>query len=431
MDFFKDIKPLTKIGHNTTDQTTPVFDHKKEDIQEVVYKRQNTEFIPLEEIVPVGDGNQNLGHKGIWVFAIIAIIILFVVSSSRLSVAHVDISLKPKSVSVNETIQLVETKPGILPFETIEVTSEVKKEITFTKQEEKKEKAVGEITISNMYSTLPQTLVKQTRFETKDGLIYRLQDTITIPGYTERENEKVPGTITVKVIADAVGEKYNIGANTDFTIPGFKGSPQYTTISAKNIASFNNGLDGTYYVADSSVSTPNNDVALLESKLKELVEKQIPKEDFISLKGLYEIKTNQNGNFYSKEPTSTIVITGTLKQIVFPKKTFFSYLKSKYPDINTESRMDISSLDGVIVSSIPNEKSYAIQLSGVLKSYTEIDETIFKEKLAGKKENTFNTILAENFSENIENAELRIRPLWINTIPNAFNRIKIEYTDVK
>ena len=245
MDFFKDIKPLTKIGERNL-ENSPVksVEEKKGDITEPVYKRQDSPFIPLDEIVPPENTPTNLGYKGIWVFAIIAIVVLFVVVSSRLSVAHVDISLKPKNIAINETIQLVENKPGTLLFETIEVSSEIKKELTFTKQETKKEKATGEILISNLYSQTPQTLVKQTRFETKEGLIFRLIDTVSVPGFTQGESDKTPGTIKVLVVADAVGEQYNIGADTFFTIPGFKGSPQFETISAQSTAQFKNGLDG-------------------------------------------------------------------------------------------------------------------------------------------------------------------------------------------
>lgn len=432
MDFFKDIKPLTKIGERNLENppTRPVEEKK---VDTLVKKHQETPFIPLDEIVPPENtpSASNLGHKGIWVFAIIAIVVLFVVVSTRLSAAHITLTLKPKTTVLNETLQLVENKPGTLAFETIEVSSDVKKELTFTKQETKKEKATGEILISNMYSQTPQTLVKQTRFQTKEGLIFRLVDTVSVPGFKQVQEEKIPGTIKVAVVADAVGEQYNIGIDTLFTIPGFKGSPQFDTISAQSVSQFTNGLDGTYYTSDSLTVDPASEKQALQEKLQELVKKQIPQEDFVSLPGLYEINTNQSGNFYSKEPKSAVVITGTLKQIVFPKKTFFSYLQSKYPDIDTESRIDISALDGTIVSSIPNEKSYTIQISGVVKSYKNIDENTFKEKLVGKKENTFNTILAENFSENIENAELRIRPIWINKIPDTFNRIKIKYTDVK
>ena len=79
-------------------------------------------------------------------------------------------------------------------------------------------RARGMITIFNNFGTSPQTLIKTTRFESKlTGLVFRLQETITVPGAVKQGDKLIPGSIKTEVVADEIGEKYNI-VSDDFVI---------------------------------------------------------------------------------------------------------------------------------------------------------------------------------------------------------------------
>ncbi|OGI21534.1 MAG: hypothetical protein A2808_00660 [Candidatus Moranbacteria bacterium RIFCSPHIGHO2_01_FULL_55_24] len=97
------------------------------------------------------------------------------------------------------------------------------------------QKARGSIVIYNEFSKDPQSLVATTRFETPDGKIFRLTESITVPGMTSE-----PGAIEAQVMADQTGEEYNV-APTTFTIPGFKGSPKYEKFSGKSVKNMTGG----------------------------------------------------------------------------------------------------------------------------------------------------------------------------------------------
>lgn len=79
------------------------------------------------------------------------------------------------------------------------------------------ENARGEITIYNTFGE-PQRLRPTTRFQTDDGIVFRITDWIVVPESTRNENgEQVPGQRTVTVVADEtdtlgrfVGERGNI-----------------------------------------------------------------------------------------------------------------------------------------------------------------------------------------------------------------------------
>ncbi|TXH01714.1 MAG: hypothetical protein E6P95_01335 [Candidatus Moraniibacteriota bacterium] len=101
-------------------------------------------------------------------------------------------------------------------------------------------KARGKIKIYNNFSSESQPLVATTRFETKDGKIFRLIEAVVVPGFTEKSGQRERGVVEATVVADQAGGNYNISPTT-FTIPGFKGSPKYDAFSAESFQTFTGG----------------------------------------------------------------------------------------------------------------------------------------------------------------------------------------------
>src|SRR5208337_1616852 len=66
-------------------------------------------------------------------------------------------------------------------------------------------KAQGTITIYNAYSSSQQTLVAATRFVTPAGKIFRLVNSVVVPGAAVTNGQIVPSSIAVPVVADQVG----------------------------------------------------------------------------------------------------------------------------------------------------------------------------------------------------------------------------------
>ena len=88
-------------------------------------------------------------------------------------------------------------------------------------------KATGEVVIYNNFSSSPQTLVATTRLVSSDGKIYRLNNSITVPGAEAPGGKITPSSIRASISADKPGEAYNLSPGVKFRIPGFEGSPKY------------------------------------------------------------------------------------------------------------------------------------------------------------------------------------------------------------
>ena len=75
-------------------------------------------------------------------------------------------------------------------------------------------------------------------------MIYRIPESINVPGKTVKDGVETPGTIEVEVFADEAGEKYNIG-KVDFTVPGFKNDPaRYKGFYARSVTAMTGGFVG-------------------------------------------------------------------------------------------------------------------------------------------------------------------------------------------
>lgn len=113
-------------------------------------------------------------------------------------------------------------------------------------------------------TTTPQQLVSNTRLRADGGKQFRLIETVTIPAN---------GTVTAKIIADAVGPDYNIKAGK-LIFPGLEGDPiKSSNIYGQLEEDINNGgnADGTV-VTEQDIAKARLD---LQKKLTEVVNNQV------------------------------------------------------------------------------------------------------------------------------------------------------------
>ncbi len=167
----------------------------------------------------------------------VALIIAAVIFLPRATVALTP-QVREESVTVNviadATVHATDFAQRTMPLIVLEKEEEITRSFEATGASAAGSfKARGTVTIYNTYSAAPQKLVATTRLLTKDGVLFRLVDSVVVPGMKKVDGKMVPGEVTAAVIADKPGEEYNIGPS-EFSIPGFKGSPRYGKFYAKS-----------------------------------------------------------------------------------------------------------------------------------------------------------------------------------------------------
>jgi len=186
--------------------------------------------------------------KIFYIFILVVVATALISAAMTLPKVNIDIKLKSDlreydlNLIVDDTADNIDADKGIIPAKKEEVNEEMSETYPSTGKKHIVSKASGKITIYNEYSSSDQKIVATTRFLSKDGHMFRVEENVTIPGFTRVEGKDVPGEVTVDVIADKAGEEYNIAA-TSFTIPGYQGGMKYSTIYARSSAAMSGGAD--------------------------------------------------------------------------------------------------------------------------------------------------------------------------------------------
>lgn len=291
-------------------------------------------------------------------------------------------------------------------------------------------KASGSITVYNEYSDKPVKLIKNTRFQTPDGLVFRTPAEIVVPG----RKGSIPGQITVTVVADKVGEKYNIAPVSKFTLPGLTSSPDmYTKVYAKSTAPFSGG-----FVGDQPAVAPGALEAALSSVRARLEEKARAAatggSDTTIFPDMITITYQDLPNTSEAGGGVRIHQKARIEVPVFSSDAFAKTIaRSVSADAETA---DIMLVAGEGFGARLSDTSAALGsspiefgLTGTAQLVWKIDEVALAEALAGRSQDAFMTIVNE--FPGIQEAHARIEPFWKNTFPAAGADIKIQLEDPK
>ncbi|MEK7390882.1 MAG: hypothetical protein AAB635_01960 [Patescibacteria group bacterium] len=392
--------------------------------------------------------NRNFGNLGIWVIALIVIVGLGYAGSFLFVSATVTVIPKEINVAMNLTgTAFLEPAGEELGFTIATLSRESSKIIPASGEEKVERKASGKIIIYNNNGKAAQKLVANTRFETPNGLIFRIQESVLVPGQKTVNSVVIPGSATATIYADQPGEKYNVGLS-DFTIPGFKSDSRFTKIIAKSDPKFpiKGGLIGTVKkIAPADAASAKLSIETqLKSELREDLESQIPDSHILFNNALTfnfeELpQDNQNNGMESVARTSTTSLTVVVKEkgsiygILFDRNALSKYLAERSVEIGQKD-VFVSNLD-LINFTLENKGAFnpvtaseiTFKLAGDTRFVWNIHKDIISEALAGQKRRGVKDILA-NF-ESVHKANVAIRPVWVFTLPDKTDRIKVAVGD--
>ncbi|HMO78604.1 MAG TPA: hypothetical protein PJ997_00230 [Candidatus Paceibacterota bacterium] len=372
------------------------------------------------------------------IVAILAIVFFII---SFLENAVISIEQKTVEASINKSIPIADitknSNQNVLGYRLIEISKELTKNIPAEKEEFVQSKASGTITIFNEYSDRPQTLIRNTRFESPNGLIYRIQESITVPGYRIVDGNKIPGSIDAVVFADENGEKYNINL-VDFTIPGFKGQEQFNSFYAKSKTPMTEGYNGIRKIVDSEVLSRSSQQLISELKSALILEitNQISKE-FIAIFDDNSFVFNNVRQTNSADGRSVdISVDGKLSIKVFNKIALSNEIaKNTIIDYRVGQDVLIQDIDSVIFTIKKLEdstnllSSETIDVNQNMTFVWQIDIENFKKTMAGKTKNDLGLVLS-NFPA-ITKGSATISPFWKKTFPVDIKNINLQITNNK
>lgn len=368
----------------------------------------------------------------LWLIGSVSLLaVIFIVGfgvSSQFATAEVSVTPISFEADLNKDITAYR-KPSSdeLGFEIISVSLNQPRTVSVeaTGEEYVEEKASGLITIYNEFTSSQQVLVKNTRFESPEGYIYRINRNVTIPGMSNGK----PGSTQIEVYADEAGSEYNIEPST-FTIPGFKGSAQFDGFYAKSNSSMTGGKKGDYPIIN------EEDLAKAEEKLQEGIEEELLKnanelipEGFLLLDNAYSIEENRETS--TDNDNVTLNLNAYLHGVLLKEDRLAVYLYKETAGKTNE--VEVKNWDDLTYElhtngQIKDVEELTFSVSGKIKFYRIINTDTLADKLTGvsirdteKIESIFN-----EESHPIHKAEVsKIAPFWMPTFPGNPEKIKI------
>jgi citrate lyase gamma subunit len=366
----------------------------------------------------VGSVGASTGDNStLWGVAIILVVVLAVTIISLNARARVFVQPRVAATEVDIILDAYEEPVGgQLGYDRVSIPVQSRSSQTGVELVAKEVKASGTIRIFNNHSTSAQRLIEETRFESADGMIYKLAkgDEVQVPGFTIVDGERVPGSVEAVVYADMPGESYN-KETADFVIPGFRSGPKFENFFARTVTPISGGFVGQVPAGQEDLSVPTDTDTLRSQAIRQIVN-QVPQE-FIAYEDLITLQ-NQDVST-SVDPNGSVLLDTTAEAVgvLLHKKDFSMAIAGKVLSLNQNSSVVITNLADLQVQLVPTDdesEKIQIMVSGTAQFRWQIRDDLV-ESLAEERKDVVRQILADESA--IQEYRIKIRPFWKRSLP--------------
>lgn len=371
-----------------------------------------------------------------WPFLVGAMVVIVVVLYVALAVLpRVSIRIVAKktpisfdgSITVNTRASQIDFESGAIPGEKITEKGSTVRSIVASGERHIEQKATGVITIINAHSTASQPLVATTRFETPEGKIFRLVKGITVPGAKMAGGSLEPSMIDAQVVADKVGEDYNIGPVSRFSIPGFKGTEKFNGFYGTSDSSMTGGFVGKGAVASpEDIERAKKDA---QDELKEAlaIKLSVDQQNLTLIPGAEEflVRSVVVNPAVDADGTFKVTVEGELSAIKFREADIATLIKGRAVSDERidsaleekESSLSYQTPSFSSSSTIKIPLSYSATLWHPLNSDVVIENSLGKRELDLKKD-----ILS---LPGVDKMTVSFWPFWVSRVPDRAGAVSL------
>lgn len=373
-------------------------------------------------------------RRWIWIVAILSVIVLaalglFAFRNTTVTVIPASHTVVFDQKSRFSAYPASSVTPGQLSYTVVASDIDDSAVVPSKGTEHVSERASGTITVYNEYSSAPVKIIKNTRFATPEGLVFRVPASIVVPG----KKGSTPGSTSVTVFADQPGAEYNVGPITRFTLPGLKSSTDmYAKVYARSSAAMSGGFVGDRpAVAPGALESARAEIrGRLESKARDNA-RALSTASVTSFLDLMQIT-------YSSLPETAEAGGGVrihekahVEIPVFPADAFASAVLSMVDATAAKASVTLVGADVLVAHSLSSGVNTALgsspinfTVSGTAKLVWTVDSVALSAALAGRDQTAFQTIISGFPS--IQEARARIEPFWKSTFPATSSDIRVE-----
>ncbi len=356
-----------------------------------------------------------------WVIAAVVVVVASIGVLFAFGGAKVEATPTMRTATVSGEFSATPSA-GELPFQVVSVEKIGSKEVKAEGTETANVPAQGTITIYNAQDKV-QELINNTRFETPEGLIFRIRESVKVPA----GSTATPGELKVTVYADAGGNSYNIGPST-FAVPGLRGSATYDLVYGRSTEPMTGGFTGERPSLPEAArqSQYQSMQTGLEADLRADISAQVP-EGYVLLPGALFFSYVPQPDAAGKSDAVNLQLAGTASAYVMPKEALARAIAFRSLGVYGGQPVTLYNWDNLTLTptGVPaGTDTFAFTLGGEAAIAWIVDPAEIAGAIAGKSRDAARTILA-GFSE-LEEARLVLRPFWATTMPADPADIQVE-----
>ncbi|MFH1656340.1 MAG: hypothetical protein ABH956_01035 [Candidatus Nealsonbacteria bacterium] len=408
--------------------------HKKQEVFEYEKKEPNQE-------IKLSNNPKNKLKKNIFktlVFSFVFLILIGVFGFFIFSKTEIEIWPKTEILTLKKQFVIdleeeeLDIENGIIPGKIFSNQKTGFQDFFSSGESLKKGKAKGIIKVYNEYSTSDQGLLKNTRFVSVDGKLFKSVKKETIPGGKYENGKLIPGEIDIEIEAAEVGDEYNIEPST-FSIPGFAGTVKYTSFYGKSFSPMKGGFEGEI------PQVVQSDLDKSRSILKEKLEKEsfdflktaLPTGFILLDETIFQEIVEEK---YSEEVGSSAEAFNLNMKIessgvIFKKSDMEDFSKNLINlNIEENKKFQEESLDiNYFIESNDrgeDKSQVVLNIEIKVKVYQDIDLDALKKILLGKSFQEVETSLDDKFE--IIKTEIKPGPFWIKKMPEDMDKVEIK-----
>ena len=422
-NIIQDIKPSSRAG---SPNTTP---------REFTLRRNPASTLP-KEIPFTPAPSKGSSKHGLWILAIICLVVLIVSVSFLFQSATVTIVPKTVTVALDSTDVFTAVKDSkdatVLPYMVMSLSGDTSINLPATQTKSVSNFATGKITIFNNYSTKPFVIAKNTTVLASNNQLYKITTAVSVPGYIKSSLGNLPGSVDVVVTAATSGEIANIDTAT-LTIPALAKKPQAGKIYAKTKTAISGGLSGILNTipqasADAAYQSLKDQ---LKTSLLGKAKVQVP-PGYLFFDGATVFETDDAVQSpYSKNPEIPITLHGKLTAYLVKQDMLTQAMVQKFVNNYTGEPVmipNISALTFVPSVTTPlnpdTNTSISFSFNGMIKIIWKIKTEDVQQALVGKDKSGFSATIAAIVG--IEKADLVIKPFWKQSFPDDVKKITVD-----
>lgn len=452
-DYFKDILPKSDSSRDTASAGVPQhasYSGVERSIRNITVSPRHKQRVgssdmrDMREMRGPSSGSSSsssrlskpLGKRmWIWIIAAGSVLVLIIIAIFFFRSTTVTVTPRSHAVVFDSKSNFVaypiaEAATGTLAYSVSVSDLEDSAVVKSEGKEHAEEKATGTIEVFNEYGTGSVRLIKNTRFVTESGLVFRVPATVVVPG---KKGAK-PGSVTVTVFADQAGSEYNVGSSR-FTLPGLKTSPDmYAKIYARSSVPMTGGFVGDRpAVAPATLESARAEIrGRLESKARDTVS-SLANDTSVVFPDLVKITytslpiTSEAGGDVRLHEKAHIEVP------VFSAESLAQVVAlAAGANVGNES-VALAGIEKVKASSNSTtalgKDTLAFTLNGGAVIVWNVDSGALAQALAGRDNSAFQGVV--NGFPGIQEARARIEPFWKGSFPESASDIKIELMPVE